>query len=96
MDTIELEVQGMSCGTCADKVNRALRPVKGVDQISIHLEHGRVNVTGDFLESGAEPLITALETAGFSVRAAKAGSTRATAAASISRAGGGGCCGGNR
>lgn len=96
MDTIELEVRGMSCGSCVEKVNRALRPIKGVDEISVNLGNGRVSVTGEFPESGAGPLVAALEAVGFPARAANAGSARATATASVGRTGGGGCCGGNR
>lgn len=98
MDTIELEVRGMSCGSCVDKVNRALRPIKGVDEISVDLWDGRVSVTGEFAESGAGPLVAALEAAGFPARTANAGSSRAAAAVSVTRGAlaGGGCCSGNR
>lgn len=96
MDTIQLEVHGMSCGSCVDNVSRQLRRIEGVDQVSVDLQHGRVSVTGNFPQSGAGPLVAALETVGFPARVVTADSSRAATAAPVDRAKGGGCCGGNR
>ena len=35
MKTIELQVQGMSCGSCVKHVTEALRPVEGVSDVAV-------------------------------------------------------------
>ena len=59
MNTIELKVQGMHCGACVTHVTKALMSVAGVAQVDVDLTNGRASVQGD-LQTGGEPLITAL------------------------------------
>lgn len=59
MQTVELKVQGMTCGGCVKHVTKALQSVPGVTQVDVDLASGRARVQGH-LASGAEPLIAAL------------------------------------
>jgi len=59
MHSIELEVQGMTCGSCAKHVTKALQSVPGVSRVEVDLANGRARVEGD-MPFGAQPLIAAL------------------------------------
>ena len=59
MNTIELDVQGMTCGSCVKHVTKALQSAPGVSRVDVDLARGRARVQGD-LPSGAQPLIAAL------------------------------------
>jgi copper chaperone len=45
MQTIDLDVQGMSCSGCVKHVNKALQAVPGVDAVAVDLASGHVKVT---------------------------------------------------
>lgn len=78
MTTINLEVQGMSCGSCVKRVTQALQPVAGVSGVEVDLQSGHVKVSGDFAQ-GAGPLVLALTAAGYPTKlAASATATSAT------------------
>lgn len=64
MNTIDLEVQGMSCGSCVKHVTQALQTLSGVQQVDVDLPSGHVKVTGA-LRSDAQTLISALDAAGY-------------------------------
>lgn len=64
METINLEVLGMSCGSCVKHVRQALEPLTGVSDVQVDLQSGHVRVTGA-LPQGAEALVTALSAAGY-------------------------------
>ncbi len=59
MTTVELSVQGMTCGSCVKHVTRALEAVPGVRRVDVDLANGRARVEGD-LPPGAHVLIAAL------------------------------------
>lgn len=67
MTTIDLEVQGMSCGSCVAHVKKALQPLAGVRDVSVDLTAGQVRVAGD-LGAGAAPIVAALAAAGYPAR----------------------------
>lgn len=79
MTTVELMVEGMTCGNCAKHVEEALRPLAGVQNIEIDLADGRVRVSG---AADSAALIDALDDAGYPARPA------------AGRKSGGSCCGG--
>ena len=92
MNTIHLDVEGMSCGGCVKSVTAALTPLPGVRNVVVDLPTGHVMVSGD-LAQGGDPLVRALTTAGYP---AKLTSTTATTETTTSIAGAkksGGCCG---
>ena len=47
METITLNVQGMTCGGCVASVTRVLKAVPGVDDVDGDAAAGRANVTLD-------------------------------------------------
>jgi copper chaperone len=59
MNTVELEIQGMTCGACVKHVTTALQSVAGVNRVEVDLANGRALVEGE-LPSGVQPLIAAL------------------------------------
>lgn len=71
MNTIDLEVQGMSCGSCVKHVTQALKPLPGVSGVDVDLHAGRVRVHGD-LAQGSDALVSALEAAGYPAQVAAA------------------------
>jgi len=68
---VELDVEGITCGGCARKVDAALRTVRGVASIDVDVESGRTRVGG---QASTGELIDALRGAGFP--AAPAGGAR--------------------
>ena len=59
MNTIELDVQGMTCGSCVKHVTKVLQSISGVRHVEVDLVSGRAQVDGDF-QAGAATLIEAL------------------------------------
>jgi copper chaperone CopZ len=64
-----LLVDGMHCGGCAASVERALRALDGIEQVTVELAAGRVTVVGSDALNAAE-LSAAIEGLGFEIRAA--------------------------
>lgn len=82
MNTVELMVEGMTCGHCVKHVDEALRPLAGVQSVDVDLASGTVRVTGP-VDSAA--LIAALDDAGYPARQTGDGKNDGTCC--------GGCCG---
>ena len=64
MNTIDLEVQGMSCGSCVKHVTQALQTLSGVQHVDVSLQSGHVKVSGALATDGLS-LISALNAAGY-------------------------------
>ena len=47
MNAIDLDVQGMTCGGCVQRVTAALVPINGVHHVAVDLRAGRVRVTAE-------------------------------------------------
>ena len=91
MNTIHLDVQGMTCGGCVKSVTSALSRLPGVSAVSVDLPTGHVTVTGQ-LPQGGDPLVLALTAAGFPAKLAAASqSAMTTTAPGVKKSGG--CCG---
>lgn len=84
MSTIELNVQGMTCGACVRHVTAALQPLAGVEAVEVDLQAGRVSVSG---AADSMALLAALDDAGYPAQLA-------TPAAAPNPAKSGGCGGG--
>jgi copper chaperone len=67
METITMNVQGMSCGGCVASVTRVLKAVPGVTDVAVTLEPGAAKVTFDPAKTGAPALRSAVEDAGYDV-----------------------------
>jgi copper chaperone CopZ len=64
MDTINLNITGMTCGNCVKHVEKALKGVAGVTGFEVDLAAGSARVVGDF-SKGAAPLIEVLNEEGY-------------------------------
>ena len=64
MQTIELDVQGMSCSNCVKHVTQALQAVSGVDAVEVDLASGHAKVITSAAVA-SEALIAALKAADY-------------------------------
>jgi copper chaperone len=87
MNTIELNVQGMTCGSCVKHVSAALKQLGAVTNVEVDLAAGLVRVMGSV---PAEALIAALDNAGYPAQIAGALATACTPPAKNESKGG--CC----
>ncbi|MGQ3053701.1 MAG: heavy metal translocating P-type ATPase [Roseateles sp.] len=78
--TVELQIQGMTCASCVGRVEKALKRVSGVlgAEVNLATERARVRLVGR--EADAAALIAAVDKAGYA--AAVVGATAAQAEAS--------------
>ncbi len=93
MNTIDLEVQGMSCGSCVKHVTQALQTVTGVSHVEVDLPTGHVRVSGEFVQ-GSLPLTEALAKADYpaQLRTSATATTPQTSGCQSSLGGKSGCC----
>jgi Cu+-exporting ATPase len=66
-DQIELSVTGMTCASCATRVEKALKKVPGVLEASVNLASERASVTYLPASAGRPALAAAVERAGYGV-----------------------------
>ena len=88
MNTIDLEVQGMSCGACVKHVTQALQPLAGINHVEVDLQSGYVQVSGELVQV-RDALVTALTAAGYPSKL----STSAVPTSVAKKSAGGCCCG---
>jgi copper chaperone len=67
METITMNVKGMTCGGCVASVTRVLKAVPGVSDVAVSLTLGTAKVTYDPAKTAAPALRTAVEDAGYDV-----------------------------
>ncbi len=67
METITMNVQGMTCGGCVASVTRVLKAMPGVADVSVTLQPGAAKVTYDPAQTGVPALREAVEDAGYDV-----------------------------
>ena len=65
MKTTTLKVSGMTCGHCAQIVEKALRDQAGVRNASVQLEAGAAEVEYEERDVAPEQLIAAIEEEGY-------------------------------
>lgn len=65
MKTLTLNINGMHCGGCLSKVEKALKNVQGVQSASISLQEGQAAVTFDSASVGVSDLVQAVVDAGY-------------------------------
>ena len=64
METVSLEITGMSCGHCVAAVDKALKQVDGVSAANVEI--GRATVTLDPKVATTGAVVDAVEDAGYS------------------------------
>lgn len=69
MQTEQIKVTGMTCGGCSSNVTKALRAVKGVDNIIVSLSGANATVQYDEKLTSPEQLHSAIKEAGYGVDA---------------------------
>lgn len=69
-----LNISGMTCGACADKVHAALMGVEGVTGAQVDLAGNKVEVAYDSKKTGADKLISAVNALGHFTATLPAGS----------------------
>ncbi|WP_095156079.1 heavy metal translocating P-type ATPase [Pseudomonas sp. Irchel 3E13] len=74
LQSLELQIGGMTCASCAGRVERALNKVSGVQSVSVNLasERAHVEVIG---QPDSSLLIAAVERAGYSASLPQTGNT---------------------
>jgi copper chaperone len=99
MQTTELKVDGMTCGSCVASVTKALKRVPGVQDVEVDLGSGIARVRGEHAAHQVPELVAALNEVGYQARVATgapaahqrpAGGCGAGAGAAAK--GRGGCC----
>lgn len=68
METIVLEVRGMTCGGCVRSVTNVLKALPGVSAAEVSLEKSQAKVTFDPVLANAGALRAAVEEAGYEAR----------------------------
>jgi copper chaperone len=66
METVQLDVRGMTCGGCVASVTRVLKATPGVSEAQVSLP-GSATVTFDPAKVRVDQLKAAIEGAGFDV-----------------------------
>ena len=69
METITLDVKGMTCMGCVASVKRVLSPIAGVSQVDVVLETGKVSVHYDAALAQPAQFKEAIQDAGYQVLA---------------------------
>ncbi len=98
MEQIELQVAGMTCGSCVARVNRALLSVPGVQGAEVDLASGLAHVSVSDAERALNSLLRALTDAGYPAQISTASTSTATGGAAAKRGCGSrqrvdaGCC----
>ena len=69
METITMNVNGMTCGGCVASVTRVLKAVPGVADVAVTLHPGAAKVVFDAARTSAPALRAAIEDAGYEVAA---------------------------
>lgn len=67
-NTVDFQISGMSCASCAARVEKALNAVEGVDQADVNLAAESAHIAGDVSQSNIDRMLAAIEKAGYSAK----------------------------
>jgi copper chaperone len=67
-ETIELKIEGMSCGGCTAAVTRVLEAVAGVHSATVTLNPGTARIVFDATQTSRAELETKIEEAGYDIK----------------------------
>jgi copper chaperone len=67
METITLNVKGMTCMGCVRSVKNVVEPIEGVSAVDVSLEKGEVTVRYDAGRAEVDAFKAAIEDAGYDV-----------------------------
>ena len=67
MDSIQLTVSGMTCGSCVKHVEKAISSIPDVEKVDVDLASGAVKILGNVSQRMNE-IVAAIEEEGYSVK----------------------------
>ena len=65
MDTLTLNITGMTCGGCVASVQKVLAALPGVQHVEVTLSPGQARVDYDAARTGRDAMVRAIADAGF-------------------------------
>ena len=68
MDTATLKLRGMSCASCANSIEDAIRSVSGVSECSVNFGVEQASVTYDPQKTNLNAIQDAVDAAGYSAQ----------------------------
>lgn len=79
MNTAELDVKGITCGSCAARIRDALSRISSVDSVAVDVGRGRATVQSSGEDPTADELVAALAAIGYSAQLVAPASAKASA-----------------
>ncbi|WP_341936463.1 heavy metal translocating P-type ATPase [Marinimicrobium sp. C2-29] len=67
-NTVDFQISGMSCASCAARVEKALNAVEGIDQADVNLAAESAHIVGDVSQSNIDRMLAAVDKAGYSAK----------------------------
>jgi len=67
MENVTLNVKGMSCGHCVKSVEQSVGALDGVEQVTVNLEAGKVNVAYNNQKVSLAKIKEAIDDQGYDV-----------------------------
>lgn len=67
METLSLNIKGMTCGGCVKSVSSVLQNIAGVSSVEVSLEHNRATISYDPKKANPAQFKSAIEDAGYDV-----------------------------
>lgn len=67
-NTVDFQISGMSCASCAARVEKALNAVEGIDQADVNLTTESAHIVGDVSQSNIDRMLAAVDKAGYSAK----------------------------
>lgn len=67
METLTLNIKGMTCGGCVKSVTSVLKNIAGVSGVEVSLEQNRATISYDPAEAKPAQFKSAIEDAGYDV-----------------------------
>ncbi|WP_313892185.1 cation transporter [Psychrobacillus sp.] len=67
MESVTFNVQGMSCGSCGNKVNGSIRKLEGIEDVQVNVVAGEVAVSFDEARVAVDQVVAAIESHGYAV-----------------------------
>ncbi|KQL37036.1 MULTISPECIES: copper chaperone CopZ [Bacillaceae] len=68
VNQVTLQVQGMSCGHCVNSVEGSVGKLDGVEQVKVHLESGKVDVSFNDEKVTVEKIKETIDDQGYDVQ----------------------------
>jgi copper chaperone len=72
MQTIQISIEGMTCGGCVKSVTGVLQKIDGVSSVNVSLEQKRADIQYDESKTSPAAFKQAIEDAGYDVTADQA------------------------